>query len=69
MTPQRMQQVIEEAKAKGVKTVFIQNEFTPEQVKTFAQEIESSVVVINPLAYNFIEEIKQIAHAISGQIY
>ena len=65
MTPQRMQQVIEEAKAKGVKTVFIQNEFTPEQVKTFAQEIEASVVVINPLAYNFIEEIREIAYAIS----
>ena len=47
------------------KIVFIQNEFTPEQVRTFAQEIDASVVVINPLAYNFIEEIKQIAYAIS----
>lgn len=65
MTPQRMQQVIEEAIEKGIKTVFIQNEFTPEQVKTFAQEIEASVVVINPLAYNFIEEIREIAYAIS----
>lgn len=65
MTPQRMQHVIEEATTEGVKIVFIQNEFTPEQVRTFAQEIDASVVVINPLAYNFIEEIKQIAYAIS----
>ena len=56
---------IEEAVKSGVKTVFIQNEFNPEQVKTFSQEIGASVVVINPLAYNFIEEINKVAYAIA----
>ena len=45
--------------------VFIQNEFNPEQVNTFAKEIGASVVVINPLAYDFIEEIKKVAYAIA----
>ena len=65
LAPKTMQQAIEEAIAGGVKTVFIQNEFSPEQVKTFAQEIGASVEVINPLAYNFIDEINKVAYAIA----
>ena len=65
MTPAVMLKAIEEAIEGGVKTVFVQNEFSPEQVKTFAQEIGAEVVVINPLAYNFIEEIKKVAYAIA----
>ena len=65
MAPRTMQQAIDEAVAAGVKTVFIQNEFNPEQVNTFAKEIGASVVVINPLAYDFIEEIKKVAYAIA----
>ena len=65
MAPHTMKLAIEEAVKSGVKTVFIQNEFNPEQVKTFAQEIGASVVVINPLAYDFIEEINKVAYAIS----
>lgn len=65
MAPRTMQQAVEDAVKSGVKTVFIQNEFKPEQVKTFAQEIGASVVIINPLAYDFIEEIKKVAYAIA----
>lgn len=65
MAPRTMKQTIEKAIKGGVQTVFVQNEFSPEQVKTFAQEIGANVVVINPLAYNFIEEINKVAHAIA----
>ena len=65
LAPRAMQQVIEEAVKGGVKIVFIQNEFSPEQVKTFAQEIGASVEVINPLSYDFIEEINKVAYAIA----
>lgn len=65
MTPTTMLKAIEEAVEGGVKTVFIQNEFSPEQVKTFAQEIGAKVVVINPLAYNFVEEIKKVVYAVA----
>ena len=65
LAPRAMQQAIEEAIKGGVKIVFIQNEFSPEQVKTFAQEIGASVEVINPLSYDFIEEINKVAYAIA----
>ena len=65
MAPRTMKKTIEDAIKGGVQTIFIQNEFSPEQVKTFAQEIGANVVVINPLAYNFIEEINKVAYAIA----
>lgn len=65
MTPTTMLKAIEDAIEGGVKTVFVQNEFSPEQVKTFAKEIGAKVVVINPLAYNFVEEIKKVVYAIA----
>lgn len=65
MTPLTMQRAIEEAVLNGVTTVFIQNEFNPRQVETFAKEIDAQIVVINPLAYNFAEEIIKVADAIT----
>ena len=65
MTPLTMQRAIEEAVVNGVTTVFIQNEFNPGQVETFAKEIDAQIVVINPLAYNFAEEIIKVADAIT----
>lgn len=65
MTPQSMQKAISEALKGGVETVFIQNEFNPTFVQTFAREIDAKIVVINPLAYNFTEEIIKVADAIS----
>ena len=65
MTPATMLKAIEQAIEGGVKTVFVQNEFSPEQVETFAQEIGAKIVVINPLAYNFVEEIKKVVYAIA----
>lgn len=65
VTPLMMQQTIKEALNSGVKTVFIQKEFNPAQVQTFAKEIKADVVVINPLAYNFVDEILKVANAIA----
>lgn len=65
ITPNVMLQTIEEAINSGVKTVFIQNEFNTSQIETFADEIGAEVVVINPLAYNIIEEILKVAYAIA----
>lgn len=64
MTPHSMKQAIERARARGVKTVFIQNEFNPLQVKTFVDEIGAKSVVINPLAYDIMNEIIKVANEV-----
>ena len=55
------------AKEKNVKVIFIQQEFDAKQAESFAQEIGAKVVPINPLSYNWSEELLHIADAIAGK--
>lgn len=58
---------IDEARAAGVKIVFIQKEFDSRQVHTFADELGAEVYTINPLSYDWESEIINIAHAIAQE--
>ena len=60
-----LKNTIDEAIDKGVKVVFVQQEFNPRQVATFARELDAEVVTINPLNYDWATEIIDIAHAIA----
>ncbi len=60
-----MRSVVDQAHEKGVKVVFVQQEFNPRQVYTFAQEIEAQPIEINPLNYDWINEMLSISYAIA----
>ena len=60
-----LKNVVDEAIDKDVKVVFVQQEFNPRQVETFARELGVDVVMINPLNYDWATEIIDIAHAIA----
>lgn len=62
-----LKRVVDEARQCGVEVVFIQREFNSRQVETFAHELGAEVVVINPLNYNWGEEMINIAYAIARQ--
>ncbi|HNV80385.1 MAG: zinc ABC transporter substrate-binding protein [Tenuifilaceae bacterium] len=49
-----MKAILEEARQLGVKTVFIQREFDSNMAKTMAQDIGGKVVVIDPLEYQWL---------------
>ena len=53
--------LIEQAKAEGVKTVFVQPEFDPQNVRAIADTLGGQVVQINGLAENVIADIEDIA--------
>ena len=55
------------AKENHVKVIFIQQEFDAKQAESFAQEIGAKVVSINPLSYNWSEELLNITDAIAGE--
>ena len=57
--------VIDEARRCDVKVVFVQQEFDTRHVATFARELNADVVTINPLNYEWSNEIIDIAHAIA----
>lgn len=64
---QRMQQIVEEAKAKGARVVLLQKEFTEHNVALLAKTLGAEIKEINPLAYNWEKEMLNITHAICSQ--
>ncbi len=62
----QLRQIVDKAREEGVETVFIQKEFNERQVATFANELNAKIIVINPLNYDWVTEIKNIAYALSA---
>jgi len=57
-TPQRLQEMIDFAKAKDIKAIFYQAEISSKQAKAFAEEIGGKTVELAPLAPNYTENLK-----------
>ncbi len=57
--------IIDLAKAKNVNIVFVQQEFDRRRAETIASEIGAKVEVIDPLSYNWEQQMLHIANCIS----
>lgn len=66
-SPAQMKSLIDLAKKENIKTVFIQQEFDVKNSKVVAEEIGAKAYVINPLAYEWDEELIRIAQILSEQ--
>ena len=55
-----LKKAIDIARENNVKVIFIQQEFDAKQAESFASEINAKVVPINPLSYNWSEELLHI---------
>ncbi len=60
-SPAHLGRLIELANEKGIKTIFVQQEFDKRNAEIIAQEINGKVVEINPLSESWPEEIKNIS--------
>jgi zinc transport system substrate-binding protein len=54
-------ELIEEAEHEGIKVVFAQPEFSTQDASTVAQAIGGEVILISPLAYNWLENLQNVA--------
>ncbi len=61
-TPKHLNEIIRLAKKKDIKVIFIQPQFDPSTAKTFAAAIGGTVLQINPLAENILQNLEYIAH-------
>ncbi len=66
-SPSQMVELVKLAKAKGIKTIFVQPEFDKKNAEVLANEIDGRIVEINPLAYDWKEEMLKIADALENQ--
>jgi|WetSurMetagenome_2_1015567.scaffolds.fasta_scaffold324095_2 zinc transport system substrate-binding protein len=64
-TPQSLQNLIDQAKKDGIQTVFAQAEIDSRQLNAFAEEVGCKIVVLDPLAEDYIANLRVIATALA----
>ena len=63
---QEMAYLIEEAKEENIRVVFAQPEFSTQDAETIAQEIDGKVLLISPLAPDWLENMRTVARTFAG---
>ncbi|MDR1714931.1 MAG: zinc ABC transporter substrate-binding protein [Prevotella sp.] len=66
-SPSQLKDLIDKAKAEGIKVVFIQQEFDTKNAETVAEAINGKTIRINLLSYNWDEEMIKIAKALAQE--
>ncbi len=61
-TPRRMQEVIDQAREKGIKNVFYQQEIDSRKTLAVANELGGKTIQINPLAANYLANLEEMAY-------
>ncbi len=64
-SPQQLKQMIDFAREQGVKNIFVQKGFDTKNAESLAKEIGASIHSIDPLSYNWSEELINIAEILS----
>ena len=63
-----MEKIIQKAKEKEIQLIFIQKEFNQNEAHTLEMEINGKVVVIDPLVYNWLDQMKFITLQLSENL-
>jgi len=63
-TAKHLTELIEQARSAGVKLIFVQPQFTKQSAEVVARAIGGAVVVLDPLAENYIENLLDVASKI-----
>ncbi len=66
-SPAQMKELVDLAKTENIKTVFVQQEFDIKNTEVIAKEIGARSHTINPLAYEWDEELIRIAQILADQ--
>jgi zinc transport system substrate-binding protein len=64
-TPRQLAKLIEQAKADGVKVIFVQKQFPSSSAKVISDAIGGSVVQLDPLAEDSVANLRRIAESIA----
>ncbi len=66
--PRRLQQIIDDARARGTKVIFVQPEFSSSSAEAIAREIGATVVTVDPLARDYMTNMQHIADSIAAAL-
>lgn len=59
--------IIDRARKEHIKLIFLQRQFNQEEARTIEREINGRVIVIDPLEYDWFDQIKAITQALKSQ--
>ncbi len=57
----RIRKLIDEGREKNIRAILIQEQFSTDEAKTLAEELNAEVIQVDPLAYNWTENMMTIA--------
>jgi zinc transport system substrate-binding protein len=64
----QLQELIENAKAEGVKAIFVQPQFSTKSAEILAREIGGSVILIDPLAEDWFTNLQRVTQQIEKEL-
>jgi zinc transport system substrate-binding protein len=64
-SPSRLKEIIERAEKSRIEAVFVQKQFSTDEAATLARELNAEVVRIDPLAYNWFDNMKSMSRTIA----
>lgn len=66
--PRHLQEIIKHARQQGIKNVFYQAEIDSKKTRAVAEELDGEIIQLNPLAQNYIENLKVMAEKMAASI-
>jgi zinc transport system substrate-binding protein len=66
--PAQLMEIIEYAKEQGIKVIFVQPQFSSRNAEMVAKEIGGKVISIDPLAFDWPENLREVA-SIFGEVF
>jgi zinc transport system substrate-binding protein len=66
--PSRMKELIDKARVRGLKTIFVQREYDTKNAKAIANEIGASVVIIDPLSEDWYKATSDMITALNNSL-
>lgn len=67
-SPQALARLIDRAKAEGIRVIFVQKQFSRTAAEQVARAIGGEVVAIDPLAEDFVGNMREVARALAGAL-
>jgi len=64
---ENLAKIIDTAKKENIKTIFVQKQFSQKSAEAIAQQIGGSVVPLDPLAEDYVENLRRIGEKISSK--
>lgn len=68
-TPKQLAKIIDYARNRQIKVIFVQKQFSTQSAEAIAKQIGAKVIQIDPLASDYFNNLKNIAHKLTKKVF